>query len=99
MTAGTDCTRSTLPVKVANSRFAVAVHAATIRTNPVVVRRIIRALLRAGVVATKQGKGGRPAGPSPSPHPPVGSPHSQAPARRADHVIAYERRTGAHHAP
>jgi len=64
---------------VANSRFAVAVHAATtlayrqargaeyvsseelaasVRTNPVVVRRIIRALVRAGVVATKEGKGG-----------------------------------------
>ena len=64
---------------VANSRFAVAVHAATtlayrqargaeyvsseelaasVRTNPVVVRRIIRALARAGVVATKEGKGG-----------------------------------------
>lgn len=64
---------------VANSRFAVAVHAATtlayrrargagyvsseelaasVRTNPVVVRRIIRALARAGVVTTKEGKGG-----------------------------------------
>ena len=52
-------------MKVANSRFAVAVHAATIRTNPVVVRRIIRALLRAGVVATKQGKGGAPGWPVP----------------------------------
>jgi Rrf2 family protein len=64
---------------VANSRFAVAVHAAatlayrqsrgaeyvsseqlaaSVRTNPVVVRRIIRALARAGLVATKEGKGG-----------------------------------------
>ncbi len=64
---------------VANSRFAVAVHAATtlayrqargaeyvsseelaasVRTNPVVVRRIIRALARAGVVTTKEGKRG-----------------------------------------
>jgi Rrf2 family protein len=64
---------------VANSRFAVAVHAATtlayrqargaeyvsseelaasVRTNPVVVRRIIRALARAGVVTTKEGTGG-----------------------------------------
>src|SRR2546422_10395335 len=32
--------------------------AASVRTNPVVVRRIIRALARAGVVATKEGKGG-----------------------------------------
>lgn len=64
---------------VANSRFAVAVHAAatlayrqargagyvssdelaaSVRTSPVVVRRIIRALARVGVVATKEGKGG-----------------------------------------
>ncbi len=64
---------------VANSRFAVAVHAAatlayrqargagyvssdelaaSVCTNPVVVRRIIRALARAGVVTTKEGKGG-----------------------------------------
>jgi len=64
---------------VANSRFAVAVHAAatlayrrtrgeeyvssqelaaSVRTNPVVIRRIVRALARAGVVATKEGKGG-----------------------------------------
>lgn len=32
--------------------------AASLRTNPVVVRRIVRALARAGVVATKEGKGG-----------------------------------------
>jgi len=32
--------------------------AASVRTNPVVVRRVVRALARAGVVATKEGKGG-----------------------------------------
>lgn len=64
---------------VANSRFAVAVHAAaalayhqrlgveyvsseqlaaSVRTNAVVVRRVIGSLVRAGIVATKEGKRG-----------------------------------------
>lgn len=60
----------------ANSRFAVAVHAAavlacncnefvtsdliasSVNTNPVVVRRIIRALVKAGIVESHLGKSG-----------------------------------------
>jgi Rrf2 family protein len=71
--------RLTLRLMAANSRFAVAVHAATalayrvargdtwvsseqlaesVRTNPVVVRRAVTALVRAGLAEAQPGRGG-----------------------------------------